>query len=62
MAGDNKWIFSKEELKNTPSRKSNIDEAKEMNYRQQSANSMQELGRRLQVYPVFQEPVLNHVA
>jgi len=50
MAGD-RWIFTPEQLVNTPSRKCNIDADKELNYRQQAANLIQDMGQRLQVYP-----------
>lgn len=45
------WIFSKEELQNTPSRKCGIDAEKELAYRQQAASMIQDMGQRLQVYP-----------
>lgn len=52
MAGE-RWIFTKEQLLNTPSRKSGIENDKELIYRQQAANLIQDMGQRLQVYPVW---------
>ena len=51
MAGEQRWLFTKEELQNTPSRKAGIDAEKELNYRQQCANLIQDMGQKLQVYP-----------
>lgn len=48
-----RWYFTKEELKKTPSVLSGIDLAKELSYRQQSANLIQDMGQRLSVYPSF---------
>lgn len=44
-----RWYFPKERLENTPSRRSGIDPDKELTYRQQSANFIQDIGQRLQV-------------
>ncbi|ODM91615.1 Cyclin-T1 [Orchesella cincta] len=44
-----RWYFLKERLDTTPSRKSGIDADKELTYRQQSANFIQDIGQRLQV-------------
>ncbi|KAK3106275.1 hypothetical protein FSP39_016569 [Pinctada imbricata] len=44
-----RWIFTKSQLQNTPSRKSGIDSDKELSYRQQAANLIQDMGQRLQV-------------
>lgn len=46
-----RWYFTKEELKKTPSVLRGIDIAKELSYRQQSANLIQDMGQRLTVYP-----------
>ncbi|CAH1773527.1 unnamed protein product, partial [Owenia fusiformis] len=48
MAGE-RWIFTKQQLINTPSRKAGIDADKELSYRQQAANFIQDMGQRLQV-------------
>lgn len=48
MAGE-RWIFTKDQLLNTPSRKSGIENDKELIYRQQAANLIQDMGQRLQV-------------
>lgn len=44
------WYFSKEKIRNSPSVKDGIDYAKELGYRQQCANLIQDIGQRLQVY------------
>ncbi|KAL1497497.1 hypothetical protein ABEB36_008449 [Hypothenemus hampei] len=44
-----KWYFTKEQLENTPSRKCGFDAYKELQYRQQAANFIQDMGQRLQV-------------
>ncbi|XP_034951849.1 cyclin-T isoform X2 [Chelonus insularis] len=49
MATDEKWYFTKEQLANTPSRKCGIDADKELSYRQQAANFIQDMGQRLVV-------------
>lgn len=48
---DEKWYFTKEQLANTPSRKCGYDVDKELSYRQQAANFIQDMGQRLLVYP-----------
>ncbi|XP_043266085.1 cyclin-T isoform X1 [Colletes gigas] len=49
MAADEKWYFTKEQLTNTPSRRCGIDADKELSYRQQAANFIQDMGQRLVV-------------
>nr|XP_009858975.1 cyclin-T2 isoform X2 [Ciona intestinalis] len=51
MASDNnrKWQYSREDLDQTPSRKDGIDADKELGYRQQAANLIQDMGQRLSV-------------
>lgn len=44
-----RWYFPREKLETTPSRRSGIDPDKELTYRQQSANFIQDIGQRLQV-------------
>lgn len=51
MAGEERWYFTKEQLNNSPSRRCGIDAEKELSYRQQGANLIQDMGQRLQVYP-----------
>lgn len=46
-----KWYFTKEQLANTPSRRAGLDADKELSYRQQAANFIQDMGQRLVVYP-----------
>lgn len=48
----NKWYFTKEQLENTPSRLCGFDAYKELQYRQQAANFIQDMGQRLKVYPL----------
>ncbi|KAF7268426.1 hypothetical protein GWI33_018436 [Rhynchophorus ferrugineus] len=45
----NKWYFTKEQLDNTPSRLCGFDGYKELQYRQQAANFIQDMGQRLKV-------------
>jgi cyclin T len=55
MAGE-RWIFTKDQLLNTPSRKSGIENDKELIYRQQAANLIQDMGQRLRhVIFIFQK-------
>ncbi|XP_024874653.1 cyclin-T isoform X3 [Temnothorax curvispinosus] len=49
MAADERWYFSREQLANTPSRRAGIDADKELSYRQQAANFIQDMGQRLVV-------------
>ncbi|XP_061381228.1 cyclin-T isoform X1 [Danaus plexippus] len=50
MAGaQEKWYFTKVQLQNSPSRKCGLDADKELAYRQQAANLIQDMGQRLQV-------------
>lgn len=49
---DNKrWYFTREQLENSPSRRFGLDPDKELSYRQQAANLLQDMGQRLNVYP-----------
>ena len=47
----NRWIFSQEQVKNTPSRQHGMSAIAETHQRQQAANLVQEIGQKLQVYP-----------
>ncbi|EZA61716.1 uncharacterized protein LOC105282637 isoform X2 [Ooceraea biroi] len=49
MASDEKWYFTKEQLANSPSKRCGIDADKELSYRQQAANFIQDMGQRLVV-------------
>ncbi|XP_046484278.1 cyclin-T isoform X1 [Neodiprion pinetum] len=49
MAADEKWYFTKEQLATTPSRRCGFDADKELSYRQQAANFIQDMGQRLSV-------------
>lgn len=44
-----RWYFTKEELKNSPSRINGVDPTKELSYRQQSANLIKDVGHRIGV-------------
>lgn len=53
---DSRWFFTDDQLENSPSRKTQIDNQqieisaeKEMLYRQQAAQLIQDLGQRLKV-------------
>ena len=45
-----KWYFAREQIRNSPSVRDGIDSAKELGYRQQCANFVQDIGQRLAVY------------
>ncbi|XP_040569572.1 uncharacterized protein [Lepeophtheirus salmonis] len=47
--GQGRWYFSAESLHMTPSRRHNITSEKELGYRQQAANFIQDMGQRLHV-------------
>ncbi|KPM07110.1 Cyclin N-like protein [Sarcoptes scabiei] len=49
MAKRERWYFTEEELMNSPSRKCGIDPEKELSYRQQAANLIQDMGQKLKV-------------
>ena len=53
-----RWIFTRSQLENTPSRRCGIDSDKELNYRQHTANFIQEMGQKLQVYPSLNNKLL----
>ncbi|KAA0707312.1 Cyclin-T1 [Triplophysa tibetana] len=46
---NNKWYFTREQIENSPSRRSGLDPDKELSYRQQAANLLQDMGQRLNV-------------
>ncbi|TRY88533.1 hypothetical protein DNTS_014084 [Danionella cerebrum] len=47
---NNKWYFTREQIENSPSRQAGLDPDKELSYRQQAANLLQDMGQRLNVY------------
>ncbi|KAH9420891.1 Cyclin-T2 [Dermatophagoides pteronyssinus] len=49
MAQRERWYFTKDELENSPSRRCGIDAEKELSYRQQAANLIQDMGQKLKV-------------
>ncbi|XP_060731731.1 cyclin-T2a isoform X4 [Tachysurus vachellii] len=44
-----KWFFSREQLETTPSRRCGLEPDRELSYRQQAANLIQDMGQRLNV-------------
>uniref|UniRef100_A0A3Q3LZI0 Cyclin T2a n=1 Tax=Mastacembelus armatus TaxID=205130 RepID=A0A3Q3LZI0_9TELE len=44
-----KWFFTREQLDNTPSRRCGVEPDRELSYRQQAANLIQDMGQRLNV-------------
>lgn len=48
-AKEKRWYFSESQLTNTPSVRAGIALEKELSYRQQSANFIQDMGQRLEV-------------
>ncbi|KAM5287843.1 cyclin-T1 isoform 2-T2 [Ctenodactylus gundi] len=42
-----RWYFTREQLENSPSRRFGVDPDKELSYRQQAANLLQDMGQRL---------------
>ncbi|KAH0629147.1 hypothetical protein JD844_010995 [Phrynosoma platyrhinos] len=44
-----RWYFSREQLARSPSRRAGLDPDKELSYRQQAANLLQDMGQRLNV-------------
>ncbi|XP_044294077.1 cyclin-T2 isoform X1 [Varanus komodoensis] len=47
--GSSRWFFSREQLESTPSRRCGVEADKELSYRQQAANLIQDMGQRLNV-------------
>ncbi|XP_033825805.1 cyclin-T1 isoform X5 [Periophthalmus magnuspinnatus] len=45
----NKWYFTRQQIDNNPSRRAGLDPDKELSYRQQGANLLQDMGQRLNV-------------
>ncbi|KAK4884167.1 hypothetical protein RN001_000438 [Aquatica leii] len=45
----NDWYFTKEQLENTPSKECGVEPYKELSYRQQAANFIQDMGQKLKV-------------
>ncbi|KAM9802604.1 cyclin-T2a isoform 1-T1 [Syngnathus typhle] len=44
-----RWVFSREQLESTPSRRCGVEPDRELSYRQQAANLIQDMGQRLNV-------------
>uniref|UniRef100_A0A3P9JS92 Cyclin-like domain-containing protein n=1 Tax=Oryzias latipes TaxID=8090 RepID=A0A3P9JS92_ORYLA len=49
ICNNNKWYFTRQEIDNNPSRRAGLDPDKELSYRQQAANLIQDMGQRLNV-------------
>lgn len=47
---NNKWYYTRQQIDNNPSRRAGLDPDKELSYRQQAANLLQDMGQRLNVY------------
>ncbi|CAM4657957.1 unnamed protein product [Leuciscus chuanchicus] len=47
--GSSKWLFTREQFENTPSRRCGVEPDRELSYRQQAANLIQDMGQRLNV-------------
>ncbi|XP_061684149.1 cyclin-T1 isoform X2 [Syngnathoides biaculeatus] len=45
----NKWYYSRQEIDDNPSRRAGLEPDKELSYRQQAANLLQDMGQRLNV-------------
>ncbi|XP_063789856.1 cyclin-T2 isoform X2 [Pseudophryne corroboree] len=48
-ASTSRWFFTREQLENSPSRRCGLEADKELSYRQQAANLIQDMGQRLNV-------------
>uniref|UniRef100_A0A8C8DU59 Cyclin T2a n=1 Tax=Oryzias sinensis TaxID=183150 RepID=A0A8C8DU59_9TELE len=44
-----KWFFTRDQLESTPSRRCGVEPDRELSYRQQAANLIQDMGQRLNV-------------
>jgi len=51
MAAAERWIFTREQISQSPSRKCGMPEEKEAVYRQNAATFIQSMGQKLRVYP-----------
>lgn len=49
-SSNNKFYFTRQQIENSPSRRAGLDPDKELSYRQQAANLLQDMGQRLNVY------------
>ena len=54
-----RWFFNKEQLLVTPSVRAGLPLAKEISYRQQAANFIQDMGQHLRVWVLKVLPILN---
>ena len=49
LMGPKRWYFTEIQLKNTPTVRNGLTLEKELSYRQQAANFIQDMGQRLEV-------------
>ncbi|XP_061464913.1 cyclin-T2 isoform X2 [Rhineura floridana] len=49
VLGSSRWFFTREQLHSTPTRRCGVEADKELSYRQQAANLIQDMGQRLTV-------------
>ncbi|KAJ8253275.1 hypothetical protein GJAV_G00211020 [Gymnothorax javanicus] len=47
--GSSRWFFNRDQLESTPSRRCGVESDRELSYRQQAANLIQDMGQRLNV-------------
>lgn len=59
---NNKWYFTRQQIDNNPSRRAGLDPDKELSYRQQAANLLQDMGQRLNVYLLSGETLASQPA
>ncbi|XP_016891795.1 cyclin-T1 isoform X2 [Cynoglossus semilaevis] len=48
-SSNNKWYYTRQQIDDSPSRRAGLDPDKELSYRQQAANLLQDMGQRLNV-------------
>lgn len=53
MDKNSRWLFTKEQIINSPSRKYKIDFDKEVKYRHMASGFIQDLGQSLKLYPFY---------
>uniref|UniRef100_A0A4W6D2R2 Cyclin T1 n=1 Tax=Lates calcarifer TaxID=8187 RepID=A0A4W6D2R2_LATCA len=59
---NNKWYYTRQQIDNSPSRRAGLDPDKELSYRQQAANLLQDMGQRLNVYLLSRGRLASHLA
>ncbi|CAG6021933.1 unnamed protein product, partial [Menidia menidia] len=56
---NNKWYYTRQQIESSPSRRAGLDPDKELSYRQQAANLLQDMGQRLNVYLLSSQLTIN---